>query len=307
MGGSGDAGDAGGGGVNHGSCSDLAKTCGPHGDDDCCASSLIPGGTFYRSYDGMNHLDKSYPAHVSDFRLDAYEVTVGRFKQFVAAYAQDMIAEGAGKNPNDPSDTGWQAAWNASYLPANQAQLTSNIECAPAYQTWNAGTDDLPMNCLDWFEAEAFCIWDGGRLPTEAEWNYAAAGGTQQRVYPWGLTPPDSDANFAVYGCYYFAVAPSGCVGVGNIAPVGSAPAGDGRWGQSDLVGNVWEWAQDWYVSPYINPCNDCGGPNVMNSAARVLRGGSFNSFFLSISDRYSDSPSTHGPSYGARCARSAP
>jgi sulfatase modifying factor 1 len=142
-----------------------------------------------------------YPAEVSDFRLDTYEVTVGRFRKFVAAYSQTMIAAGAGANPNNASDTGWSTAWNAS-LDAGSEALATALKCFGSYQTWtdapgSAAAESLPINCIDWFEAEAFCIWDGGRLPTEAEWNYAAAGGTQQRVYPWGSTAPDcSYANF---------------------------------------------------------------------------------------------------------------
>jgi formylglycine-generating enzyme required for sulfatase activity len=66
----------------------------------------VPGGTFYRSYDGLTHINNRNPATVSDFRLDTYEITVGRFRKFVAVYSSDMIAEGAGKNPNDPNDPG---------------------------------------------------------------------------------------------------------------------------------------------------------------------------------------------------------
>ncbi len=145
------------------------------------------GGTFYRSYDGVTYTDWSYPATVSAFRLDNYEITVGRFRKFVAAYTQHMIARGAGKNPNNPADPGWDSAWD-SLLPADRAALSSALETAPEqrFSTWTGGNDNLPMNCIDWYEAEAFCIWDGGRLPTEAEWNYAASGGTEQHVVPVG-------------------------------------------------------------------------------------------------------------------------
>src|SRR5262249_5194651 len=100
------------------SCTLLAPTCGPAHGGGCCLSSIVEGGTFYRSYDAITFADKSFPATVSDFRLDTYEITVGRFRKFVAAYSQDMIPVGAGKNPNNPSDVGWDVAYN-SLLPAD--------------------------------------------------------------------------------------------------------------------------------------------------------------------------------------------
>lgn len=96
-------------------CLSLAMTCGPSGTSSCCDSPLVSGGTFYRSYDvgtDGQHTNMSYPATVSDFRLDKYEVTVGRFRQFVAAGSgtqQHPPADGAGAH-DDIATSGWDAS-----------------------------------------------------------------------------------------------------------------------------------------------------------------------------------------------------
>lgn len=279
------------------SCNGLEATCGPFGTADCCASNLVTGGTFNRSSDA------NYPATVANFRLDNYEITVGRFRKFVTAYSQAMTPPGAGKNPNNASDPGWDTAWNAS-LPATASALTTAVKCSATYQSWTdmpgmPAAESLPMNCIDWFEAEAFCIWDGGRLPTEAEWNYAAAGGNAQRTYPWGSPAPD--CNYANFVNTDWCVLP----GTGRVNRVGSeSTKGDGAYGQSDLAGNVFEWTQDRYVSPYPTPCDNCA--NTTPAGGRVLRGGSFGDGASGIltSYRSSDAAAYHDAFYGARCAR---
>jgi sulfatase modifying factor 1 len=291
-------------------CPGLAASCGPTGKGDCCASLLVTGGTFYRSYDGIGFTDMSFPATVADFYLDKYEVTVGRFRRFVDAgkgVHENPPAAGSGAHPLI-AGSGWDSAWNWS-LPLNTHDLKVAMLCGSYRdsdrETWTdtAGSNESrPINCLDWYTAAAFCAWDGGRLPTEAEWNHAAAGGSEQREYPWGS---DIDGSKASYHDG------SGCTGNGrpdcvltDLIVVGSKPAGNGRWGQSDLAGNVWEWTLDWYASPYPTPCDNCA--NLTPSYGRTLRGGYFHNEakYLRAADRSDAWPGGSSDGIGVRCAR---
>jgi formylglycine-generating enzyme required for sulfatase activity len=261
----------------------------------------VPGGTFDRS--------DYAPATLSDFRLDTYEVSVGRFRRFVAEYSQSMIASGAGKNSSDAADPGWDTTWNAS-LPVDRAALIAGVKCNAPYQTWtdsSGGNENRPIDCVTWYEALAFCIWDGGRLPTEAEWNYSAAGGSEQRQYPWS-NPPSSttiDCAHANYGGLNPTATTCVLPGTGSANGVGSeSPVGDGRWGHADLSGNVWEWTIDWYVVPYPSPCTNCAERSP--ATFRVNRGGSFlgDAAGLLSSSRNITAPSDRVATGGARCAR---
>jgi formylglycine-generating enzyme required for sulfatase activity len=286
------------------SCSELPKTCGPTHDQDCCASTVVPGGSF-------NRLDKiSMPATVSDFRMDTYEVTVGRFRRFVAAYSPKMIDAGAGANPCNPNDPGWTSD-SSHWLPETTSDLLADLNCGPA-ATWtdsDAGAENRPINCVTWYEAEAFCIWDHGRLPTLAEWSYAAVGGSEQRAYPWGSAVPGADAALAVYNCYYPSGGVGGCDGAttispDDIAPVGSLIAGAAKWGQLDMAGNVAEWVQD--ADP-VGPrsCFDCAAFNT--SPDRVFLGGSFISISVESNapQIFVNSSWTAFDVAGIRCVRS--
>ena len=289
------------------SCAELPPTCGSSESTsrDCCASGEVPAGSFFRSYDGLRDVgsdDPSWPASISAFRLDTYEVTVGRFRRFVDAYPFRPAA-GAGKNPANSSDFGWNSAWNAE-LPRDAEALSVELETCgtairaePSMSTWTAspdGNEALPINCLTWFEAFAFCAWDEGRLPSETEWNYAAAGGSEARVYPWASrAATDIEPNLAVYQS--------------PIAKVGSKPLGNGLFGQADLAGNVWEWNVDWYRETYSVPCDDCAELTAdVDISDRVLRGGGYYNQppFLRAAARGNAPPKTRDPGYGVRCAR---
>ena len=301
------------------SCAALAAVCGPNADEDCCSTATpISGGTFFRSYDvasdGM-YPSTSYPATVSPFVLDKYEVTVGRFRSFVNAGAGTRVnppTPGAGSRfLNDaPDQGGWAASWNEN-LAADSSSLVAAVKCDVSFQSWTdvpAGNEDLPISCVTWYEAFAFCVWDGGFLPTETAWNFAAAGGSEQRAYPWS-SPAGSTTIDCSYANYHNDT--NSCVNQPNgaVNRVGSeSPKGDGKWGQSDLAGNVWEWTLDWYASPYGNPCPDCA--NVTPATFRVFRGGYFNAgaTLLRAGGRGDFfTPTTRNYSFGVRCARPVP
>jgi formylglycine-generating enzyme required for sulfatase activity len=304
------------------SCDGLAATCGSTGNQNCCTSLEVPGGTYNRTYvnDGSGPTSQADAATVSGFRLDKYDVTVGRFRRFVAAWNGGWRpAAGSGKhvhlgggmglaNSASPGtrETGWLSADNASVAPTN-----TNLACS-WMNTWTntpGVNENKPVNCVNWPEAYAFCIWDGGFLPSEAEWGYAAAGGSEQRRWPWGSTAPGTANQYAIFSngatvCYY----PNGatCVGAANVAPVGTAPAGAGRWGQLDLAGEMWNWNLDWNA-PYVIPCADCARTTATGSPGRGIRGGSAaqgSSSMMPWARGHFPPTGSRGADVGFRCAR---
>jgi formylglycine-generating enzyme required for sulfatase activity len=204
---------------------------------------LVPGGTFKRDFDGIDFADDRFVAEISPFYLDKFEVTVGRMKQFVAAYSNINLKSGDGKSEHIADDSGWSTAYD---LPLDVQALTEMLRCEGT--SWSDLEENIrvPINCVSFNVSYAFCIWDGGRLPTEAEWNFAAAGGSEQRTFPWvGLEVTEEHAFF---GAAEDTIPTS----------VGLTPKGNGRWGNSDLSGNVSEWVLDYYYPDYPELCKDC-------------------------------------------------
>jgi formylglycine-generating enzyme required for sulfatase activity len=254
---------------------------------------------------------------VSTFRLDKYLVTVGRFRQFVnaslAGPSYGKPAVGSGKHVHLNGGRGLANAVNAgTYETGWVAAYDGDFRLVDYYLTCNGGdaswtpspgsNEKLPMVCETWSEAYAFCIWDGAFLPSEAEWAYAAAGGSQQREYPWGQWDPGSANLYAIYGCNYRGDA--GCAG---LAPVGTATLGVSRWGQLDMSGEVYEWILDSYYGQqyYPGPCVDCA-PFITRTAV-VTRGATYVSDVseLLATFRIPGVQGNRGYIGGFRCARS--
>jgi formylglycine-generating enzyme len=283
-------------------------------DENCCVSLEVPGGTFPmgRSEDGTDAwkdatsgYSSELPEHdvtVSDFRLDKYEVTVSRMRAFVEAYDEWRSAghpePGEGAHPLIPG-SGWQEQWWA--LPEDREELVAALQCPD----WNAddqmwsdepgARETRPLDCVQWYVAFAFCAWDGGRLPTEAEWEYAAAGGDENRRYASGAGP-------ATYNCTSDETLQD-CM-----QPVGSVPEGDGRFGQADLTGSVCEltldvYDKDWY-STGGQDCIDCANLDPLGRL-RTARGGSVTSDDPRVAYREWLEPEGNSDvPYGIRCAR---
>jgi formylglycine-generating enzyme required for sulfatase activity len=264
------------------SCAGLPATCGPGANESCCGNSVVLGGTYTRGYDFAGETGSSLRhATVSPFRLDRFEATVGRFRAFVTAWNAGWkpdegsgkhvhLNAGAGLDTGGDFEHGWSLIWNFNLAPTD-----ANLTCNAGYATWTASrgaNEDRPINCVSWYEAYAFCIWDGGFLPSEAEWNFAAAAGDELRPYPW--VAPGSPATIDCAHANYF---PTPYCFAGGANRVGSeSPLGDGKFGQADLTGNVWEWALDWSGGLFTN-CVDCARLLITaNPAQGVLRGGGF-------------------------------
>jgi formylglycine-generating enzyme required for sulfatase activity len=193
-----------------------------------------------------------------------------------------------GSNKGNPDDGPVHKVCLSKPFWLDKTEVT-NAQYGSAGCTQISSLPDEPRNCVNWFNFKAFCEKLGARLPSEAEWEYAARG-PDGLVYPWGNS----------------FVADNAVWKGSHTAPVGSKPAGASWVGALDMSGNLWEWVADGYA-PYLSDAQlDPTGPSV--SENRVMRGGDWSNTdpdVLRASYRQWFEPSGTGPYSGIRCARS--
>jgi formylglycine-generating enzyme len=270
----------------------------------------IPGGEFMMGGDNKQAAADEYPKHkvtVDGFWMDATEVTNVQFAAFVKATGYVTTAE---RKPD----------WNElkKELPPGTQKPDESL-LVPASLVFNAPKNEVPLNDvsqwwqwkkganwrhphgegsdlkgkenypvvhISWYDAQAYCKWAGKRLPTEAEWEFAARGGLKNSIYPWGNQPVDEAATKCNSWQGRFPNTNTVKDGHFYTAPVKSfAPNGYGLY---DMAGNVWEWCADYYNNTYYSSINNPEGvrnpkgpaasydPDEPFARKRVMRGGSF-------------------------------
>ena len=203
---------------------------------------------------------------VSAFKMDKREVTIAEYDSCVS-----------------------KGACTAAHYEDGACLIASPPGFVRAWVPTSYRSPDRPVVCVTWSQARAYCRWKGKRLPTEAEWEYAALAGGHG-TYAWGNEPPSS----------------SRCTPISHRSPKPSGSYAPNRWGLYDMTGNVWEWTDDWYQRDYysVGDTSDPRGAPV--GQYRVIRGGGWYAGprQLRIKNRQWFSPSSAEVSVGFRCAK---
>jgi sulfatase modifying factor 1 len=308
----------------------------------------IPPGEFTMGTDDPNSMANERPAHrvrVDGFWMDEHDVTNAEFRRFVEATGYVTTAE---QKPNweemkKELPPGTPKPDDSRLVPGSLV-FTPTAEPVPfddlsRWWRWQPGAswrhpegpgsnidgkDNYPVVQVSWQDAAAYAKWAGKRLPTEAEWEYAARGGLEGKRYPWGdeFRPGGQHRANTYQGT--FPVKDTAEDGFAGTSPVGSFPANG--YGLYDMGGNVWQWCSDWYradahpqvaaLGLLINPkgpadCFDPGDQLAPLGPRRVIKGGSFlcnPSYCESYrpSARRGTPPDTGTSHIGFRCVLSA-
>ena len=303
----------------------------------------IPGGTFTMGDSTLHDDEKpAHPVWVDGFWMDSTEVTNAEFRKFVDATGyvttaerppklEDIMAQLPPGTPPPPKEN-----LVAGSIVFRAPDSVSNMQDISQWWTWRKGADwrhpegpdtdidgkdNFPVVQVSYDDALAYAKWAGKRLPTEAEWEYAARGGVDAKPFVWGDKPidPESDTQPANTWQGTFPISDTGKDHFKGLAPVKSFPANG--FGLYDMAGNVWEWCSDWYrFDAYsmvdsskitVNPTGPSNSldPDEPHAPKRVTRGGSFlcNASYCSgfrPAARMKNTPDSSTNHIGFRCVR---
>jgi formylglycine-generating enzyme required for sulfatase activity len=223
------------------------------------------------------------PVHnvkISAFYLDKFETTNAQYRRFL-----EHLAETGDRSTDHPDQ------------PDNQDHVQHYVD-------EKLLGDRQPAVGLNWFDAYAYCQWAGKRLPTEAEWEYAARGaGDVYRKYPWGNDEPDAEG---IWRANYRPLQGWDIDGHRYSSEVGAFPDGISPFGIMDMTGNAEEWVQDWLALNYYNSTDGAQDPpGPAGGRKKVIKGGSYGSdkYHIRIATRLYGAPDVKTELQGFRCA----
>lgn len=260
----------------------------------------IPAGSFMMGADSDQASPDEFPKHkvsVKPFFMDATEVTNAQFNEFVSETGYITTAEqkvdwevlklqlapGTPKPPDSllsPGALVFEITQESNYLLSNPAlwwkwKPGASWKHPQGPESNIDGLGNHPVVCISWDDAQAYAKWAGKRLPTEEEWEWAARGGLDNNIYPWGNKSASKDGH--KYANFFQGVFPSTNTkkdGYSSTAPVTSFPPNG--YGLYDMAGNVWEWCQDSYHSSAYSLKETSRFQSLKDFPAKVIRGGSF-------------------------------
>jgi len=223
---------------------------------------LVPAGDFSMGSNTSDALDEkpSHTVSLDDYYIDKFEVTNARYKACV--------------------DAGKCVALKHPYFfPESPGKIYYG----------NSQYDHYPVVYVDWNMAKSYCEWRGASLPTEAQWEKASRGSTDERIYPWGNELQCRQANYLK------------CVN--HTSEVGIYADGKSPYGAYDMAGNVLEWVADWYSANYYENLFSSNPTGPISGQSRVVRGGSWTKFDVRVSNRVGVAPNSATFDIGFRCA----